>query len=101
MSNYRRVYLPNHSYFFTVVTAYRKRIFAEEENVNLLKAALRYTQSRKPFRIDAICILPDYLHCLWTMGEDCNHSVRWQMIKTSFTRRFRQQKPELKQSNVW
>ena len=80
MSNYRREYLPNHSYFFTVVTAYRKRIFAEEENVNLLKAALRYTQSRKPFRIDAICILPDHLHCLWTMGEDCNHSVHWHII---------------------
>ena len=101
MSNYKRVYLPNHSYFFTVVTANRNDIFAENKNVDLLKSAFRYVQSRKYFNIDAICILPDHLHCIWTMQDDCNHSVRWQMIKTSFTREYRKQNPEQKHRSIW
>ena len=35
------------------------------------------------------------------MRDDCNHSVRWQMIKTSFTRQFRLQNPELKHRCIW
>ncbi len=77
MSSYKRVYLPGHSYFFTVVTANRKNLFAEDKNVQLLKAAFRYVQSRKYFKIEAICILPDHLHCMWSMPEDCNYSIRW------------------------
>ena len=101
MSNYKRVYLPNHSYFFTVVTANRNDIFAENKNVDLLKSAFRYVQSRKYFNIDAICILPDHLHCIWTMQDDCNHSVRLQMIKTFFTREYRKQNPEQKHRSIW
>ena len=101
MSNYKRIYLPNNSYFFTVVTANRKPLFAEDENVQLLKAAFRYVQSRKPFKIVAICVLPDHLHCIWTMQDDCNYSIRWQMIKTHFSRRYRNQRPEFKQSKIY
>jgi putative transposase len=101
MSHYKRVYLPNHSYFFTVVTANRNDIFAENKNVDLLKTAFRYVQARKYFKIDAICVLPDHLHCIWTMQDDSNHSVRWQMIKTSFTREYRKQNPEQKNRNIW
>lgn len=101
MSNYKRIYLPNHSYFFTVVTANRKPIFAEDENVQLMKAAFRYVQLRKPFKMEAICILPDHLHCIWTMEDDCNYPMRWQMIKTHFSRRYRHQHPELRQFKIW
>ena len=101
MSSYKRIYLPNNSYFFTVVTANRKALFAEDKNVQLLKTAFRYVQSRKPFKIDAICILPDHLHCIWTMQDDCNYSIRWQMIKTDFSRRYRHQNREPKQAKIW
>lgn len=101
MSHYKRIYLPNHSYFFTVVTHNRNKLFAIDKNVQLLKAALRYVQLRKPFTIDAICILPDHLHCIWTLQDDCNHSVRWQMIKTQFTRQLRSKNPDRQKSKVW
>ena len=84
-----------------MVTANRKPLFAEDENVQLLKAAFRYVQSCKPFKIEAICVLPDHLHCIWTMQDDCNYSMRWQMIKTHFSRRYRNQRPEFKQSKIW
>ncbi|RKZ65993.1 MAG: transposase [Gammaproteobacteria bacterium] len=101
MSSYKRIFLPNNSYFFTVVTANRNPFFAGDENVQLLKTAFFYVQSRKPFKIEAICILPDHLHCIWTMLDDSNYSIRWQMIKTDFSRRYRYQNREQKQTKIW
>ena len=101
MSNYKRAYLPNHSYFFTVVTANRSPVFAEDKNIQLLRTAFRDVRLRKPFTIEAICVLPDHMHCIWTMQNDCNYSIRWQMIKTYFSRRYRHQHPELKQTKIW
>ncbi len=41
-----------------------------------------------PFSIDAIVILPDHLHCLWTLPEtDANFSTRWRLIKSYFSRK--------------
>jgi len=101
MSNFKRIYLPNRSYFFTLVTADRQPLFAEKNNIQLLNAAFHYVQARKPYRTEAICILPDHLHCIWTLQHDCNYSIRWQMIKTHFSRRYRNQYPELKQKKIW
>ncbi|WP_152565109.1 hypothetical protein [Methylobacter sp. BBA5.1] len=37
------------------------------EKIDLLRATLRYVKERKPYRINAIVILPDHLHCIWTL----------------------------------
>ena len=38
-------------------------------------------------RIDAVVVLPDHLHTLWTLPEgDENFSGRWRAIKARFTR---------------
>jgi putative transposase len=84
-----------------VVTASRKPLFAEDINVELLKSAFRYTQSRKQFKINAICVLPDHLHCLWTMPDDSDYSIRWQMIKTCFSRQYRRLNPESCKAQIW
>ena len=40
-----------------------------------------------PFYIDAWVVLPDHMHCLWTLPEgDGNFPKRWQAIKTAFSR---------------
>ena len=41
MSNYRRLYIENGMYFFTVVTHRRRRIFDVSENVNVLRESMR------------------------------------------------------------
>jgi putative transposase len=42
----------------------------------------------RPFTIDAIVILPDHLHCLWTPPPgDVDYPVRWAHIKQAFSRR--------------
>lgn len=69
--------------------------------MELLKAAFRYVLSRKPFKFEAICVLPDHMHCIWTMQNDCNYSIRWQMIKMHFSRLYRQQHPDYQKKSIW
>jgi putative transposase len=41
-----------------------------------------------PFKIEAIVILPDHLHCLWTLPPgDEDFSTRWRLIKSYFSHR--------------
>ena len=38
--------------------------------------------------IDAIVVLPDHIHCLWTLPPtDADFSTRWRLIKSWFSRR--------------
>src|SRR5215208_829917 len=68
MTNYRRNFLPGGSYFFTVNLAER-RLRLLTERADLLRAAFRYTRKQHPFTIEAIVVLPDHLHAVWTLPE--------------------------------
>ena len=85
--DYRRFRLAGATYFFTVVTFERRPLFADADNVALLRHAFVCVKNRHPFSIDALVLLPDHLHCLWTLplGDD-NFSSRWMSIKREFTR---------------
>jgi REP element-mobilizing transposase RayT len=38
-----------------------------------------------PFAIDAVAILPEHLHCIWTLPEgDSDYSMRWRLIESFF-----------------
>jgi len=67
MPNYIRAYVPGGSYFFTVALLERRRHLLTE-NIDALREAFRTVRTQRPFRIEAIVILPDHLHCLWTLG---------------------------------
>jgi putative transposase len=61
MSNYRRVYVPGGSYFFTVVTERRARILGNDLTRDLLRAAFRDCLQRwPPFQVDAMVMLRDH-----------------------------------------
>ncbi|NJL38970.1 MAG: transposase [Leptolyngbyaceae cyanobacterium SM1_4_3] len=84
---YRRAKTAGATYFFTVVTYQRQRLFHQPEMVDLLRSAFRTVKARFPFAIDAIVVLPDHLHCLWTLPEgDADFSKRWRLIKSEFSR---------------
>jgi putative transposase len=88
MSNYRRLYIPGGTYFFTVVTYHRQPIFVNDARVELLRYAFREVKAKRPFDIVAVVILPNHLHCLWNLPDgDADFSTHWQMIKTGFSRR--------------
>ena len=87
MSNYRRANTNGGTYFFTVVT-YRRQGFLCNNNVReALRDGIRYVQTTHPFIIDGWVLLPDHLHCIWTLPpNDANFGLRWAMIKRYVTK---------------
>jgi putative transposase len=84
---YRRSRVPGGSWFFTVVTRDRYPFFRKPVVVALLRHALRTVMRRLPFTLDAIVVLPDHLHCIWTLPDgDMDYSTRWRLVKSSVTR---------------
>jgi putative transposase len=69
---YRRSKSPGSIYFFTLVTHNPNPILCEPENINLLRNSFKRVIIKHPFTIDAIVILPDHLHCLWTLPPGDN-----------------------------
>jgi putative transposase len=86
MTNYRRNFVPGGSYFFTVNLADR-RLRLLTDHVDLLRVAFRDTRARHPFTIDAVVVLPDHLHVMWTLPDgDRDFATRWRLIKSNFSR---------------
>ena len=42
---------------------------------------------KQPFHIDAWVVLPDHMHCVWTLPDgDADYSSRWKAIKIAFSK---------------
>lgn len=86
MPNYRRLRIPAATCFFTVNLWNREQRLLVD-HIDLLRAAFRTTRAQRPFALLAAVVLPDHLHCLWTLPEgDEDNATRWRQIKTLFTR---------------
>jgi putative transposase len=86
MPNYRRYLVPAGTYFFTVALEDRRSHLLTDE-IDKLRAAYRKVSAERPFETVAICVLPDHLHCVWTLPEgDADFPTRWRLIKTAFTK---------------
>ena len=86
VTDYRRNFVPGGSFFFTVNLADR-RLGLLVEHVDYLRAAFRKVRQRHPFTVDAIVVLPDHLHAVWTLPEgDADFAMRWRQIKSGFSR---------------
>ncbi len=85
--NYRRAKTSGGTYFFTVVTHNRRKFLCEPDNIVILRSVLKNVMVRHPFVIDAMVIMPNHLHALWTLPEnDDNYSIRWSLVKSGFTK---------------
>jgi putative transposase len=86
VTNYRRSFVPGGSFFFTVNLADRRSNLLIDR-IDQLRSAFRYTRTRHAFTIDAIVVLPDHVHAIWTLpAGDSDFSMRWRLIKTMFSR---------------
>ena len=86
MPNYRRVWVPGGTYFFTVTLRDRNSDLLIRE-IALLRRVVATTRARYPFHIDAWVVLPEHMHCLWTMPSDApDFALRWRMIKSNFAK---------------
>ena len=101
---YRRSRAKGASFFFTVVTQDRRRFLCDAANVALLREVFQSVRNRHPFSIDAFVLLPEHLHCIWTLPENDNDfSGRWRLIKGHFTRncRARDVRGRIWQNRFW
>lgn len=88
MPNYRRAKTPGWTFFFTVVTYRRRLLFHKAEARQLLHEAVEKVRHRHPFTIDAWVLLPEHMHCIWTLPEEsADFSIRWNLIKAGFSKR--------------
>jgi len=86
MTRYRRAFVAGGSYFFTVNLADRRSALLIR-HIDLLRRAFRDTRQRHPFSIEAIVILPDRLHAIWTLPNgDADFPLRWRLVKSAFSR---------------
>lgn len=86
MPNYHRWRIEGGCYFFTVA-AFNRQSAVLIQHIDNLRAAFRKTRRRHPFQINAMVVLPDHLHCIWTLPDnDHDFSTRWRLIKSVFSR---------------
>lgn len=76
--------MPGGTYFFTV-NLLERRLDTLVRHIDMLREAVRMTRRQRPFHIDAWVVLPDHMHCVWTLppGDD-DFSNRWKAIKIRF-----------------
>lgn len=86
MGDYRRTFVKGGCYFFTAVTFERRRLLVRNSQLDRLRHGLRTVMVSHPFRLEAIVVLPDHLHCIWTLPEgDADFSTRWRLLKRHFS----------------
>lgn len=87
MPNYRRARIPGASYFFTLALADRNSSLLTDR-IDELRCAYAETVRVEPVFCDAMVILPDHLHAVWTLQPgDAGFSERWRKIKHRFSRK--------------
>jgi putative transposase len=85
MVRYRRNFVPGGTYFFTITLADR-RSEALVDHIGALLSAFRVARRERPFSIDAIVVLPDHLHAIFTLPpKDTDFPGRWRRIKGHFS----------------
>lgn len=87
MPNYRRATIAGGTYFFTITTYRRQPWLTDDDARKALREGITLARRSHPFEIDAWVLLPEHLHCVWTLPPgDANFSVRWAIIKRHVTR---------------
>ncbi|MBI3777453.1 MAG: transposase, partial [Gammaproteobacteria bacterium] len=90
MSNYRRTRTTGGTYFFTVVAGERRKILTAPESRQALRNVINAVKHQYPFTVEAWVLLPEHLHCIWTLPEgDRDYPRRWGLIKAGFSKQMR------------
>jgi putative transposase len=84
--DYRRDRVPGGTFFFPVDLLDRRSELLVTQ-IQAMRDAVRQVRRHAPFHIDAWVVLPDHMHCLWTLpAGDADFPGRWRAIKTAFSK---------------
>ena len=104
MPRFIRAKTPGATWFFTVNLQQRHGNDLLVRHINVLRACVAQERARRPFAILAWVVLPEHMHCLWTLpAEDADFARRWHVIKTAFSRRLpaRQSPNSRRERDIW
>ena len=86
MVQYRRSHVAGGTFFFTVNLRDRRRALLIN-HIDALRNIVRDVKAKLPFTIDAMVVLPDHWHAVWTLPpDDLAYSQRIRLIKAGFTK---------------
>jgi putative transposase len=86
MVRYRRNFVARGTFFFTVALQDRRSDLLVR-HIDLLRKAFDVTRSSRPFHTEALVVLPDHIHAVWTLPPgDSDFAGRWRAIKSRFVR---------------
>lgn len=84
--DYRRIWYPGGTYFFTVNLLDRRSDLLTR-HIDLLRTSIKNVKQRYPFKIHALVVLPDHMHCVIELPEgDVDFATRWRLIKMRFSK---------------
>jgi putative transposase len=66
MPNYRRAFVAGGCWFFTVNLLDRRTTLLADR-IEALRDSMEITRRCYPFVIDAVVVLPDHIHAIWTL----------------------------------
>ena len=88
---YRRAETKGGTYFFTVNLAERQNTLLVDE-IDKLRNVMNKVKQQHPYKLDAMVVLPDHLHVMWTLpSNDNDYATRWMLIKSGFSRQIPKQ----------
>jgi putative transposase len=79
----------NRTFFLTLVTANRRRLFQVHANAELLLTLLKDDRTKGRYAIHAFVIMPDHVHLLITPAPDVSLEKTIQFIKGGFSFRLK------------
>ena len=89
--SYRRNYSTGGTYFLTLCLADRSASLLTDY-INELRDAYRKVHHKQPFVVEAMVILPDHIHALWTLPkDDSDYPNRVRLLKGNFSRQLSKQ----------
>jgi putative transposase len=87
MPHYLRAWVPGGTFFITVVTFDRRKIFNHPQGRRILGKTVHQVIREFPFSLDAWVLMPDHLHTIWTLPKgDTNYGKLVGLIKSNFSK---------------
>ena len=87
MPEYRRIWVPGGTYFFTVNLLERQNNNLLVRNIGLLREVVRKVRNNHQFEIHGWVVLPDHIHCIMSLPNgDSDFALRWRLIKSGFSK---------------
>ncbi|OQW41868.1 MAG: transposase [Proteobacteria bacterium SG_bin4] len=87
MPNYRRLWHPGGTYFFTVNLLQRHDNDLLVRHADLLRVVVSRVKKVHPFTIHGWVVLPEHLHCVIELPPgDADYATRWRLIKMNFSK---------------